>query len=80
MTNRSPVRIFLSPVDEARAAVIGRVLHRNNVAISRLVEKAMTEELSVAEKEMKKNLHQINDSLVSELKAMPMKGKIGVVG
>ena len=70
----------MSPVDEARAAVIGKVLQRNNVAISRLVEKAMTEELSVAEKEMKKNLHQINDSLVSELKAMPVAGNVGVVG
>jgi hypothetical protein len=79
VTSRSPVRVFVNPVDEARADAIGRVLHRNNVAISRLVEKAMTGELSVAEREMKRLFYAENSKLVTELKAMPMAGNVGVV-
>ena len=80
MTNRSRVRGFKNPVDEERAVKIEKILSMNSAKISRLVEKAMTEPLTDFEKQTKRNLHDINACLVSELKAMPMTGKIGVVG
>ena len=80
MTNKVHQRGFVNPKDEERAVAIDKILGVNNVKISRLVKKAMTEPLTEFEKQTKKNLHQINDILVDELKAMPRTGNIQVIG
>ena len=80
MTNKSPAMQYLNPVDEARADKIEKILKMNSAKISRLVQKQMTETLTEFDVQTKKNLHGINSCLVAELKAMPVKGKIGVVG
>jgi hypothetical protein len=70
---------FANEKDQERAEKINKILHMNNAKISYLVQKQMKEPLTEFDKEKKKKLHKINDDLVTELKAMPRKGKIGLV-